>query len=331
MKKYDITRIIALPAALLLFAGCYQDIDLDKYKGENGENLLSLNSVVNPDSTLAAVATKTFFYSDPVQSRQYVRDLEISYKINGDITGILTFNPETNMYESSLIPSEGDVLELTTEYRGQHIDCRDTIPNKVKIESVDVSRQGPMSIYSEEDYLVTYQITFSDPVAEDNFYFLSYGEYDIFEGGNLHFGVRDYTYEYVFQQLARQINSIVPGWEPYSYTGLPFSDYGIDGQTHTLIVKEIIQGDQLNLPAFSKMKRRFKLFSISRAYYNYLLSRLYSNSAGDSSLHGGMIDLGFTEPLKSFSNINGGVGIFASYSLDETDIDVIGILGPFTK
>ncbi len=144
-------------------------------------------------------------------------------------------------------------------------------------------------------------------------------------------GERDFTYEYVFQQLARHINANVPGWEPYSPDGLPFSDHGIEGKKHTLMVKEIVQGGNgRDLTSYSEMNRRFKLFSISRDYYNYLLSVIYNDSESEG-LHGGMIDLGITEPIKYFSNINGGIGIVAAYTLDETEVDVMNIVGRFPK
>ena len=78
------------------------------------------------------------------------------------------------------------------------------------------------------------------------------------------------------------------------------------------------------------MFRKISLYSISESYYNYLVSRLY-NESYDSDLHGGLIDLGLTEPLKTYSNINGGVGIFASFCLDEKDMDVMEYTGQFPK
>ena len=317
----------------LALTSCYQEINLDKYKGANGEKLLVLNSIINPDSTISAVASKTFFYTDPYKEREYVTNLEIELFINGEEKGLLNFNADINHYESDYKPGERDIIELKTIYNEESIGCIDTVPKKVKIESVKVSRQGPMSIYTSNDYYITYEITFTDPIDEDNFYFLQYEDSGRFVSGNLSFGVRDFTYEYVFQQLARKIGAIIPAWEPYSSEGLPFSDYGIEGKTHTLIVKEIIQGGMgvmFPLSGYTHMHRKISLYSISESYYNYLVSRLY-NESYDSDLHGGMIDLGFTEPLKTYSNINGGVGIFASYCVDEKDIDVMEYTGPFPK
>ncbi len=62
--------------------GCYQDIDLDRYKGQNGEHLLTINSIVNPDSTIAVAATKTYFFSDIHNTRDYVKDLYIQVLMN---------------------------------------------------------------------------------------------------------------------------------------------------------------------------------------------------------------------------------------------------------
>ena len=325
-------NIVIVLLLTLALSSCYQDIDLDKYKGANGENLLVLNSIINPDSTISSVTSKTFFYSDPPKDREYIKDLDITLLINGVEKGLMTFNSENNHYESFYKPCEKDIVELKTIYRDKYIQCVDTVPKKVRIESVKVYRQGPMAIYTTKDYLITYEIDFTDPIDEENFYFLQYDDSGRFTSGNLSFGVRDFTYEYVFQQLARKIGAIIPAWEPYSPNGLPFSDYGIEGKTHTLVVKEIIQGSGNLIPlhSFTHMLRKISLYSISESYYNYLVSRLY-NETYDSDLHGGMIDLGLTEPLETYSNINGGVGIFGSYCLDEKEIDVLETIGRFPK
>lgn len=312
---------------LVITAGCYQDINLDKYKEMDGENLLTVNSIVNPDSVVAASMTRTFFYSDDHVGKDYVKNLNVALFVNGTEKGLMKFNPTNNLYESSFKPGENDIIELKTEYLGKKVECRDTIPYKIKIESVEISRQGPMYICFDNDYIITYKITFSDPVGPGNYYFLNYE--DVISGKSLNMGVRDYTYEFVFQQLANHVNAVVPGWEPYSPYGLPFSDYGIDGTTHTLIVKEIVSS-YYPLSGWGEMRRKFKLFSISESYYLYLLSRLYNDSV-DGGLHGGMIDLGVTEPIKYYSNINGGIGILGTYSLDETELDVIQIIGRFPE
>lgn len=319
-----------LCAAIAVAAtGCYQDIDLDKYKGRNGEHLLTLNSIVNPDSTIAVAATRTYFFSDVHNERDYVSGLNIQLTVNGEEAGELEFDAGSQLYRSAVKPREHDIVGLRTVYGDAVVECVDTVPAKVGIESVRVSRKGPLSVYTDRDYIFTYEITFTDPVGEENYYFLHYDATDWHKGVRM--GERDYTYEYVFQQLANHINANIPGWEPYSPYGLPFSDRGIDGKTHTLVVREIVQGGNgFDLTRYSEMDRTFKLFSISKDYYQYLVSVLYSKSDSDG-LHGGMIDLGIAEPVKYFCNINGGLGIFAAYALDVKDVDVMSVTGRFPK
>lgn len=328
MKTSKINML--LPLMLPLFTtSCYQDIDLDGYREQNGENLLTINSIINPDSTISVAATRTYFFSDIHNERSYIEDLDIERYLNGKSVGEMTFDKTSYMYISDIKPAECDNVEIRTSYKDSLVSAADIVPKKVGIESVSVSRQGPLSIYTDRDYVFTYNITFTDPVGEDNFYFLQYDASDWRKGVGM--GERDFTYEYVFQQLARHINANVPGWEPYSPDGLPFSDHGIEGKKHTLMVKEIVQGGNgRDLTSYSEMNRRFKLFSISRDYYNYLLSVIYNDSESEG-LHGGMIDLGITEPIKYFSNINGGIGIVAAYTLDETEVDVMNIVGRFPK
>ncbi len=328
MRNLFIKTFAGLLSTMML-SGCYQDIDLDKYKGQEGEHLLTINSIINPDSTITVAASKTYFFSDIHNERDYVRDLDIRIKVNNRDCGRMMFDPETKLYISDIKPTEKDTVELSTVYLDKIVNCKDEVPSKVRIESVSAERQGPVSIYSDNDYIITYRIRFSDPADEKNYYFL---HYDMeWPSNSVRMGERDYTFEFVFQQLANIINSNIPGWEPYSPYGLPFSDDGIEGRTHTLVVKEILQGGHgYNLTRYNEMKRKFKLFSISKDYYEYLLSVLY-NDTDSEGLHGGMIDLGIAEPMKYFSNIMGGIGIFAAYSLDETDLDVIQICGKFPK
>lgn len=327
--KTNILHKLSLAALPMLLTGCYQDIDLDKYKENNGEHLLTINSIINPDSMIAVAATRTYFFQEVHNERSYVKGLDIDIYVNGENRGKMGYDSKSQMYVSDIKPVERDEISLHTMYGDTIVTATDIVPEKVRIESVTVSRQGPLAIYTDRDYIFTYNITFTDPIGKDNFYFLQYDTTDWRHG--LMMGERDFTYEYVFQQLARHINANVPGWMPYSPDGLPFSDYGIEGETHTLIVKEIVQGGSgRDLSKVTEMNRRFKLFSISKDYYEYLLSVIYNDSDSEG-LHGGMIDLGVTEPIKYFSNISGGVGIFAAYSLDEVDLDVMNSTGKFPK
>ena len=39
-----------------------------------------------------------------------------------------------------------------------------------------------------------------------------------------------------------------------------------------------------------------------------------------------MVDIGVSEPMKYYNNIDGGVGVFGTYTLDTKDLDVMPLL-----
>ena len=50
--------ILSIP---LMFSGCYSNIDLDHYKNDKIENMVVLNSLMNPDSMITVIATHPYF------------------------------------------------------------------------------------------------------------------------------------------------------------------------------------------------------------------------------------------------------------------------------
>lgn len=324
MKLQHINFVLIL--ALLITSSCYNDANMDEYRDDAGKNLLTLISVVSPDAPIQASATKTYFYADKHTNREYVKDLVIKIIINSEYKGIMKYDANKKLYVSDIKATPGDEIKLQTTYYGKNVSTSDVIPYQVEIENISASRIGPINVYSDHDYMVTYNITFTDKGDVDNYYFLRYDETDVHL--DLHMGERDYSYEFVFQQLANHINSTLPNWKPNNSYGLPFSDKGINGKRHTIIVKELINGSSFNLSWFKQMNRKFRLYAISKPYYDYLVARIiYYNS--DDDLQGGLIDLGMAEPIKMYSNIEGGVGIFGCYTTSEKNIDVFDFTGSF--
>lgn len=313
----------------LFFTSCYNEVDMSDYRDEDGKNLLTINSLVCPDSLVAVAVTRTYFFSDAHNERSYVKGLDISLLVNNQKKETLLYDNSRNLYVSSTKVKEGDAVKIITSFENNEISATDIVPFKVEISDITVERRGPLAIYSNYDFVFTYRLTFTDNPNEDNYYFLQWDEVD--RGKDVAMGERDFTHELVFQRLADQIHGTLPGWTPYSPYGLPFSDRGITGEKHTLILEEIVQAANGNYAwRKSQMKRKFKLFSISKPYYDYLVSVLV-NQTDDKGIQGGMIDLGIADPIKVYSNISGGIGIMGCYTLSETEIDVIKIVGPFPK
>lgn len=308
---------------------CMQETDLDRFKDSEYANMLTLNAVATPDSAISVVATKPYFFSDVHNEPVFVSDLKIGLWINGDYRGEMTYNAQQHRYMHPEHPREGDTIAISTQYHNAEVAATDIVPHAVEIESISAERQGPMHIFGNNDYMITYFVTFTDDPDAENYYFIAYDQYE--SAVDTWMGQKDYSYEFVFQQLAQTINSSVPGWEPYSPNGLPFSDHGINGTTHTLVLKEIVQVSPLaGIDIWTSMPRGFRLYAISKPYYNYLVSLLCCDTS-DDDIHSGMIDLGIAEPIKIYCNIAGGLGILGCYTSHFQSIDVIKELGPFSK
>lgn len=315
---------VALVAVML--SACEHEVNLDKYRDKDSENLLTLNAMICPDSTVKVSATKTYFFSDVHQGRTYVKDLSIAVAVDGAERGSMNYDEANHLYVSNVKVNPGEAVTVSTTYQGKAVTATDVMPQPVAIEDISVARQGPMSVYTDTDFIFTYGITFSDSANESNYYFLQWDEVE--PSKDVRMGERDFTYEFVFQQLANEVHATLPGWTPYCAYGLPFSDKGIEGERHTITVKEIVQMALSADWQKTQMKRKFKLYSISKAYYDYLFSVLI-NQTNDKGIQGGLIDLGIVNPVKAYTNIDGGIGIMGCYTTAERVLDVMEIVGPF--
>lgn len=125
---------------MLMLTSCYHEVTLDNYRGEDGENLLTLNSLINPESSMSVSATRTYFFSDVHNERSYVKDLNLELWLNNAFTEKMIYNSQTNLYESNIKPAIGDLVSLRTTYLNKEVICSDKVPKGVRIESVTVDR-----------------------------------------------------------------------------------------------------------------------------------------------------------------------------------------------
>lgn len=312
-------------AALLtfLFSGCEKHFNLDKYRNPEIEKMLVVNSILCPDSVIGVSVTRPYFFSSSHMSFASVKSLDVSVSRAGIERETLVYDECSGLYISGHRPSEGEILKLEIRDGSDIVVSCDTIPYKVEIEKVEATVEGPMHIYWDNDYLFTYQITFQDPSQEDNYYFLAIEDNPIIDTFQV-MGQVDYTADYVFQVLANMINRYIQGWKPEGVLGYPFCDKGIDGMRYTLTVNEILQSPWVE--RIDKMPRKVALYSISKAYFEYMVSVL-SMDYDESALQGSLLSLGLLEPERIFSNIKGGAGLMGSYNLSVRDVDLLELAG----
>lgn len=313
---FSATAIISLSVA----GGCKQDLNLDEYRNPEIEKMLVVNSILNPDSVIGVSVTHPYFFSDPHIGFSPVTSLDVQIAKDGGEWESLVYDAKTKLYVSDCRPVAGETLSLKINDGPEVVCSCDTIPRKVEIESVEVTGEGPIHIFWDNDYRFTYKITFQDAPDEDNFYFLNIednGRRDDFS----QIGQIDYTVDYVFQVLANTINQDIQGWQPDGVVdGYPFSDKGISGERYTITVNEILQTPWVG--GIERLPRKVKLYSISKSYFEYMVSVL-SMDLDESALKGNLLSLGLMEPTKIYSNIEGGAGLMGSYNLSTAEVDLL--------
>ena len=90
MKAKHITALLVLAS---LFS-CTHETDLNRFKDSDYEDIVTLNSIITPDSTISIVATKPYFFSDVHNEPTFVDDLKIELWINGEYRGDMTYDKQ---------------------------------------------------------------------------------------------------------------------------------------------------------------------------------------------------------------------------------------------
>ena len=162
--------------------------------------------------------------------------------------------------------------------------------------------------YIEENDVLIYQITFQDTPGKSNYYSLQiWGDDD-------HLGVLlDFSVDPVFTQQQGILDEVF-GSSMVNWRGRVFSDELFDGKEYTLQVKEQLRSDTKYYT-----KRHIRLYSLSEPYYQYLLSLQNIENEG---IMGGLTNVGLAEPVRIYSNVEGGTGIAGGCQWFESLVDI---------
>lgn len=233
-----------------------------------------------------------------------IHDAQIRLSLNGQVLQNRTFYPvylynsELGYYELDLnqpfeaLTQEGDRLDLeiiTPNF--EPIRATQILPSKVSIDSVgyeeDVSRTANLDVQD------LFSFTLTDPVAEENYYWLQV-EYE----------TTDYydTIVDINTGVWGNLQSFDPIIDDY---GL-FSDAEINGQTYTVNI--LASSFKNPSPEFTI---KYKLHSITKELYHYLQSYHLQYTASQNP---------FSQPVVINSNIEGGIGAFGIYTTSEMEL-----------
>lgn len=289
MKK---NNLIYLIISIVLFS-CTKEI---RYKGEDKDPVLVLNGIQDNDSIFKIYLERSFFFlSSEETNEKYIKSgaTVVLTNLSSGETTTLTQSTLDNIYEFPFTVPENTSYKIEVSHPDyKKISANMTTVAKINLISVDTSS------YTSTDGSLNKKakIKWQDPAGE-NYYFLKIGYYD---------PQYDYSYDVWF-------SSTDPIFSDNSDAGIDggfemgegvFNDQLFDGTTKEVEVSfyTYLADSIQNNPIYT-----YELSSVSKETYMYIES--VKKKVNSSSF--------LTEPVKVFSNIENGFGIFGSRSISK--------------
>ena len=305
-KKYLLFLFITI------IIGCEQTLNFD---GELTESKLTVGALANPDTCLSLYLYKsTFFLDDDLLSDEQFYSVQnaIVWLKTSDSIYYLRYNSNNHQYISDYKPLIGDRIEINASKEGFEIIKGNTqIKSKSDfqiVESITFYNENPKKIMDDgflhpidntgNDTIIKIVCKISDPSNENNYYRLnvrSIGSskpaplgYSDFAFANDIFASNDILF------FDNSISKSIEGW-PKHFSNV-FDDRLFDGKSYIFTIESRQRKGLFNWIEID-------LQHISYDFYKYLKSiELAKCSTND--IH--------SEPVKIYSNIENGYGVFGS-------------------
>ena len=160
--------------------------------------------------------------------------------------------------------------------------------------------------------------TLHDEPGEDNYYLIYFRQGNIWGGENdtvySWYSFRpDYGSEPVFAVQNSTLDQIFGYDGVGGYNGLAFSDELFDGKSYQFKIPWKISLSYTQSVDYTPYIYRCYLYSVSRSYYNYMKTM---NDLYESGFVGDLAEIGFAEPVRIYSNVEGGTGILGGSCME---------------
>ena len=331
--KYMIGAAVALQ-----LTACVEEIDLEELRPDP---TLVVNCVAQAGKPLEVGVSHTWFFTDDHQNVP-LEDAEVNLYVNDSFREKLWFEEgETvyNMpgqYHASYVPREGDRIHLEVSHpEFGKAQAETVVPKQAKVLKANIHYLPEEGSGYGRKGTILYQVTIRDDNTRDNYYLLRIdravpvfdrkakqyiGFYDI----PLYI---DYTTDPIFGSTFTALDQIFGSVTLQDDHGVIFSDELLNGKAeYTFQLRQdaystspggnvyfINVGDEELSPdeyePAPSCRLWVHLYEISADYYKYLKA-LQEQDSG--VLTNALIDAGLAEPIRVFSNVDGGVGIVGS-------------------
>lgn len=319
--KHPYTIYILCILASLLFS-CEKDLE---FNGKETKSLLVLNSFVCAGEPISVNLSKSRFFLDNNEDFEYINDADIKLWKEDEIVSSFTFISNDGDYLNNYIPKEGETLRITASSPGlDPVEATVQLSSPPTILKVDTINHSKLYYWTfEEEYYPDYvegdlsfdmTVHIKDPRGVANYYrifpylIVTYKDGNVFTSEILDIDSNDPV-------LSNTNNSFFDSEENEGYFN--FSDELFDGKEYPLKLswRLWMSSTIYHYEEIISLEAVVELQELSKEYYLYEISREAASRAEEG---GGL----FSEPVQIFSNINGGIGIFASYAKTTYNISI---------
>ncbi len=285
---------------VLAFSGCELIINPDL--PEHTPRLV-IKAFFTPDEGLAASVSRSVGILDPSPGpERLVTGANVELLSDGRIIDRLPFLDRERVYASEIPLQAGRSYSLQVSAPGfETVHATDSAPPPVpmSIESYRVETSDPIpgepGVSTVTEFRITLQI--QDPPGEKNRYQIRVIAPGRSGRRDLYFSTRDPS----IISDNRIEDPVTEGVEPFTGSEPFFSDALFDGESHEIEVSSF----DLAVEASLERVIWFQIRHVSENYYRHLRSALLHKTTDDNP---------FAEPVRVYSNVENGYGIFAGYS-----------------
>lgn len=326
MMNMNLRYSISLLALMsFVFYGCEREINLEHLRPDPK---LVLNCLALQGDTLAVELSRTWFYTEDIPD-VYVSGADVELYVNDVFRERLTETKneggypvdETIRYKSSsYLPATGDRIRIVASKEGfKTAEAVTEIPRPCAVSDCRLIQETVRDTSSwGDDYTYIYvsqtnkmQFTLRDEPGEENYYLLYLRQ------GNVYGGDEDTTYRWssffpdygsepLFAVQSSAFDQILGYDGVGGYNGLAFSDELFAGKSYQFNIPWNMSYSYTENVVNHPYRYRCYVYSISRSYYNYMKSL---NDLYESGFTGDLAEIGFAEPIRIYSNVEGGTGI----------------------
>jgi len=318
MKRKHFTGLVLLTVILYMLFSCTKIVNIELPTTKPKPVVFSL---IENKHTVKLYFNNSYNILDYVDSNHLYSDkADIKCYLNGQYQENLYYK-EGYFYTLNTSPNPGDTIAVivSPENGQQQLFAETVIPSKISIDTIVFTD----SVFHDQDetYYSSIQLSFNDPAGRKNFYEIYIRakclcdetvEYESVMG--YHSDDPVITSEGIITPFGSTGNADFYDTEPVSVI---FSDSLFSGENVLLNIAfmrpcEYVTGQYQPC----KFALSVYLSNVTKEYYLYRKTLYKHLISQESNLWSG-----YVEPIQMYSNIKGGLGVFAGYTCDSATVN----------